>query len=658
MINRNNTVRTIITADDRTGPAFDGAQQRIAALARSSALVGVALFGAANVGAGVLTLLTRRGLESADAIAKNADQVGVSTQAWAAYEIAAQKANLSNQQLEVAFRTMNGRVAEAVRGNKQASEAFQALGLNAEALRQAGPEKAFETIVATLNEFPDAFERSRLAGDLFGQRNQAVLNLTAEAFDDAKRRAEGFGMAISRLDAAKIEQANDAISDFRRISQGIGISLASELSPYLTAAAEQINEMAIQSGGFRTQIAAALDVGVTGATKMAQGFVGANLVLQSLRLSAIEARLVLWSLARDAQNLQVKTLNTLNFFGLNDAAVEGAEYVLHQQELVLHQINKDREAALATGAAALTLYETLPEKAEEFRRAVERAAESAAQKVADRADARRHTHDIPVLVEQEQVAGPKNDLIEKEAALYNEQLMGRLDSLRQSLLSEEDAIRNSHHQRLTMIYEARSEGLISQQEFDALEIQLAQERNDALLEIENRRRDQDVANEQAIWQMKAQAAQDGASAMMNLTNALFTFAGQKNKALFNLNKIAGIAEATVSTYTGAAMALRSVPYPANLAAAASVIAAGLANVARIKSMQFGSGAAAGGFGGGTPDSPIVNQPLPQQSGPAQITVNVTGDIIDYQRWTEDTLAPVIRDAVGRNTDFGLEVKLA
>lgn len=55
-----------------------------------------------------------------------------------------------------------------------------------------------------------------------------------------------------------------------------------------------------------------------------------------------------------------------------------------------------------------------------------------------------------------------------------------------------------------------------------------------------------------------------------------------------------IVQATISTYTGATNALATVPYPANIAAAASIVALGLANVAKIAGAKFEGGGIVGG----------------------------------------------------------------
>jgi hypothetical protein len=67
-----------------------------------------------------------------------------------------------------------------------------------------------------------------------------------------------------------------------------------------------------------------------------------------------------------------------------------------------------------------------------------------------------------------------------------------------------------------------------------------------------------------------------------------------SKKMFEVGKVAAIANAVVATAQGMAQALKDVPFPLNLAAAAAVGAAGAVQIQNIRSTSFGGGSAAGG----------------------------------------------------------------
>lgn len=112
--------------------------------------------------------------------------------------------------------------------------------------------------------------------------------------------------------------------------------------------------------------------------------------------------------------------------------------------------------------------------------------------------------------------------------------------------------------------------------------------------------------------------------------------GNLMQAMFGQNKAFAIAQAIISTYQGVAQALRDVPFPANLAAAAAVAAKGFAQVAGIRSTSI-SGGGGGGDRGGTPSMANTamqqsRQHQQQQQAPQQRTVNlnIVGDVFDQK----------------------------
>lgn len=118
----------------------------------------------------------------------------------------------------------------------------------------------------------------------------------------------------------------------------------------------------------------------------------------------------------------------------------------------------------------------------------------------------------------------------------------------------------------------------------------------------------------------------------------------EHKAFFALTKAADISMAYMDTMTAANKAMASIPYPFNMAAAAAVIAAGIANVAKIASTSFGgkgsggsaAGSATSGAGIGAQGQTLVaNQPR-------SVQVVVHGNIIDHAAFVRE-LQPYFRE---------------
>lgn len=136
-------------------------------------------------------------------------------------------------------------------------------------------------------------------------------------------------------------------------------------------------------------------------------------------------------------------------------------------------------------------------------------------------------------------------------------------------------------------------------------------------------------------------------------------------SLFGQNKKVSIAMAIISTLQGAAQALRDVPYPANIAAAASVLASGYAQVSQIKSTNIGSTAVGGGVGGGAGSTPTA-EPISNGINDAQenrrsaIQVVFQGDVVGWDDFMRDRFVNSLRDLVDGNDVilFGSESRQA
>ena len=122
----------------------------------------------------------------------------------------------------------------------------------------------------------------------------------------------------------------------------------------------------------------------------------------------------------------------------------------------------------------------------------------------------------------------------------------------------------------------------------------------------------DLAKKKILESQKLQAVQDTFSTIGNLAELFANKSKKQQKAAFEIQKAANIANATIDTYKaaqGAYASLSSIPVVGvglGIAAAAAATSAGLLNVKRIASQKFGSTPASGGGGGGggtTPSTP-------------------------------------------------------
>lgn len=313
---------------------------------------------------------------------------------------------------------------------------------------------------------------------------------------------------------------------------------------------------------------------------------------------------------------------------------------------------------------------------------------------------------------------------------YTTDLMKSVEATREALKSEEQLLRESYERRTNILLEANMRGLLSDQEFQAMQLALKAQHEQAILDIEgasyeawrertavkfetlmesmateNELLSADYATKQMLLEdalmaellteqeYKAQREQLETAHQAKLGSAYHqgllqrqkftqmsyaeqtkTVIGsmiqmtqgvaQSNKTMFKINKAAGIANAVVSTYQGVAHAIGAYPPPISIAMAAIQLAAGLAQVQKIKSASFGGGAVSGGgIPSGPAPSPVYQAQPPfsatnavsaeQEKPQREVNITLVGSAFDA-RTIRDELIPLINDA----HDDGVKIRVS
>jgi len=196
----------------------------------------------------------------------------------------------------------------------------------------------------------------------------------------------------------------------------------------------------------------------------------------------------------------------------------------------------------------------------------------------------------------------------KEMEALQERMAGRLAIIRESFMTESELSAAHRDEDLATLKTALEQKLLSEQEHRSLVEQLEGRHQKTLQNIRDR----------GNHAMLAGAGQ----VLGSLANVLRT-EGEKH---LEIVKGLSIAQALIAAYTGAAEALK-LPFPANIAAFAGVLAKGLGAVASIKSIKSGSsggGAPGGGGGGGGASSAAPVAAQQQGGGQTAGTITIEG----------------------------------
>jgi hypothetical protein len=599
----------------RASKSMEDLGSKAAELGKKLAVLGAA---AAAAGAALATKLVKSGLDAIDAQAKLARSLDASIDGLRGLQLAASDAGVKNEQLTTGLRNLNARLGEAMRGTGAGKAALDALGLSARALSQLDTDQRMAVIADRMRELGLS---SSQAADLlrklgFESENFVPLMLAGgDAIRQARQDVDELGLSLSAVDAAKVEQANDAMARIGLTFEAIRNQVTIALAPILKELADRFNAVSKENQGFGQHAARAVEIaikvfarladavhlvriGVTGLQTVAMGFSAA---FWSSAEASINAMRAIANAVIDGVNAASRALNQLPGVELPQLdRFTGGEF--------FHFIESGADTARQTlinlreELSALVSQQWPSEKAEEFLAAVRARAEEAAQAVASVTTGGAGAS----LGGSEGKEDPRAAEIEK----YRETLAAKLEALQEFQMTEADLELKRHEERLLTLSEALALEMVTAEEARALQESLEEDHMRRMGEIRKKgwsdiQKFQNSTLSQQVRQVSGYLA--------DITAGV----ARENKAMFEINKAAGIANAIVSAYEGISKTLGAYPYPINIALAAAHAAAAFAQVSAIKSQSFSSGGgAAPSLAGGTPATPVtpVNGGTPQSAG--------------------------------------------
>ena len=230
----------------------------------------------------------------------------------------------------------------------------------------------------------------------------------------------------------------------------------------------------------------------------------------------------------------------------------------------------------------------------------------------------------------------------EERIKLEDQQFALSEEIRIKNLSANESRKQKELQDLATEYDAK---LLIAQGNATLTAQLTKERNAELEKINKEFRDAEKAADEKTQQdridafmktsdMVTKSAQDGISTLLSLNEAFSGKSEASQKKAFQRNKLLQIAQTSVNTYQSATSAYASQVIPGDptsvvrgAIAAAAAVAAGLANVAKIKATTFTSPApsggnnATGGGGGELAAQGVASSGVPQFNPLANLGLN-------------------------------------
>lgn len=626
-----------------------------------------AAIGVAAVGGPVLLIANT--LEAIDAQLKLARTLGATSEGLAVLQRAAGLAGVEQEKISRATAQLDVMLGKAIQGEDKATEAFDRLGLSAAALSKLDVDNRIEAINEALLRNVPASERAAVAAEIFGAKMRNALKLIdPETMATAREEVEALGLAVAEVDATTIERTRDQLSSLSGAAQGAANRFAVLLAPALDDISRRLRRAAIDARGFENEIELGFDVAIRMIGLFGDGIRGLQFIFKGLQLAGQETfAFIIEMMAKIPEsmadiidnvigkvNFLIRALNLLPGVDISEIVIVGhremekqireiADSVRATAQTTREELQALAEQPLPSDSLRRWFDEvrgTAREASEETvraRRAAEegggpgRVIDKEAQRRLDRlresllseADAERVAHaarlrDLNEFLRKRLLSTEEfNQLVLLETAKHEENLraiqakqeepwrriqQARIDDLKglqEYIMSEEELEAARHARRLEQLVAAAEETNMTEEEYRRLREEL---------ELKHQAAMGDIAAQGVLARRKFEAmnlrqqAQTIFGELANITAGV----AQHNRTLFNINKVAGIANAILNAYVGISKSLAAYPMPLAAIMAGIHAAAAFAQVSAIRATTFGGGAgAAPSIAGATPATPVT-----------------------------------------------------
>lgn len=546
-------------------------------------------------------------IDNADKVNKLSQSAGMTTEEFTRLRYAADLADVSQETLgKSASKLSKAMIDVAGGGAGPAKQAFDALGVSV--TNSDGTMKSASTVLGEIagkfENYRDGAAKTALAVALFGKSGAdmiPVLNAGKQGLQESGDEAARYGLVLDKKTTSAAEAFNDNLKRMEKMNEGIIVQITARMLP----AFEQLSEamrVAKENGSLLNTTS---DV-ITG-------------TLKALASVVVMTTNIFKGLATDV----VASFNVIKL-GIQWKFAEAGEVIENWKKDTAKQVGETRAIMSALWDDVPTLdwstwgpqLSALRDMNKEVGLIAKKWAETAAP-IMGAADATENAVQKFLSSQAKRTAGllaeaqtvgksvgehEKLRIALEAEALAKEKNIPLTDALKQKIAESGDAAAmaamkvaganatmqamnpaQQYAQNMTQLQQLFAAGTISLETYGARSQQIAEQAG-------------------ATWDIA------GASIAGSFATISGAF-GKESSAMATAAKTFGIIQGTISMFTGAAKALE-LPFPANIAAVAAVMAKGASLVASIKSQTIPTGYMTGGSftvgGGGGADSVPVS----------------------------------------------------
>jgi len=184
-----------------------------------------------TAGAAVTGFVTmaRNAADLQEGLANLTDQLGIGEAFISGLQISAREAGQDFGTLSMGVTRFNVRIAEAARGNKEATQTFRELGVAVRDEATGGirpTEEILKDVAAALDSIPDPAERARVSVELFSRSGSRFLTTLSADLEANKKRAEELGLVYGTTVAGQVTQVDRSFDRLGTATKGLTASLS------------------------------------------------------------------------------------------------------------------------------------------------------------------------------------------------------------------------------------------------------------------------------------------------------------------------------------------------------------------------------------------------------------------------------------------------
>jgi phage-related protein len=210
---------------------------------KTAAKWGTAIVSGATAAVGGLLAVTNQTAEYADEIDKLSERTSINREELQRWKYAASQSGADIGKLEVGIKTLSGYMDDAMNGSKKATEAFAALGISVDDLRNKSQEEIFEEVMNSLGDMEQGAVRNAIGADLLGRSYTELLpllNAGSSGMQELKDRADELGLVMSEDAVVANVTFGDTLQDIQESFGGIVRGLTNSFLPMLQKFADFI----------------------------------------------------------------------------------------------------------------------------------------------------------------------------------------------------------------------------------------------------------------------------------------------------------------------------------------------------------------------------------------------------------------------------------